>query len=166
MDETTRTRSRKNPALPLACGIALLAGTAPATWWATRTSPEEAAARHGYPLGEAEYAVEPLPLPDWAVHAAGLGGAAVALAAAGLLAWGIATGRIERVWGPVLVCLLPLPVMAGLWWSIATAPVIGANIGLGLATWVFPPLAAVFLATAAAIAALSRRRRRAGRAAP
>ncbi|WP_017591706.1 hypothetical protein [Nocardiopsis potens] len=164
MDETMRTRSRKNPALPLAGGIALLAGAAPAAWWAARTSPEEAAARHGHPLGEAEYAVEPLPLPDWAVHAAGLGGAAVALAAAALLAWGISTGRIERVWGPVLVCLLPLPVMAGLWWAIATAPVIGANIGLGLATWAFPPLAAVFLATAATIAVLSRRRR-AGRTA-
>jgi len=54
MDQMTRTRSRKNPALPLAGSIALLAGTALAAWGARHVSVEEEAARHGYPPGDAE----------------------------------------------------------------------------------------------------------------
>ncbi|MFC7740392.1 hypothetical protein ACFQXA_04665 [Nocardiopsis composta] len=60
----------------------------------------------------------------------------------------------------MLISLVPLPVMAGLWWSTATAPTIGANIGLGLATMLFVPLTGVFLLTAAITAVVSLRRRR------
>ncbi len=160
MDEMTRTRSRTTPALPLAGSIALLAGTALAAWGASHVSVEEEAARHDYLPGDAEYSIAPLPIPDWAVHAVGLGGAAVALVAAALLIRGIVTGRIDRLWGLVLISLVPLPVMAGLWWSTATAPTIGANIGLGLATMLFVPLTGVFLLTAAITAVVSLRRRR------
>ncbi|WP_017539701.1 hypothetical protein [Nocardiopsis halophila] len=140
-------------------GGALLLGAAPAAWWMSRTPPAEVAARHGFPLSEADYAVAPPAVPEGAVIAIGIAGTAVALAGLALLVRRAATGRIGGLHLATVLLLVPLPVMAGVWWAIATAPVIGANIGFGAATVVFPVVGAVFLAAACVTGLLARRGR-------
>ena len=59
----------------------------------------------------------------------------------------------------MVLILVPVAVMAGLWWMIGTAPVIGANILLDLARPVFGPASLLLLVFAAATAVSALRRR-------
>ncbi|WP_304454507.1 hypothetical protein [Nocardiopsis sp. YSL2] len=136
----------------------LLAGSAAASWWLVHTPAAEEARAGGFALGEADYAVEPLPLPGWAEAVVGPVGLALALVAAVLLVRTVAAGRLGRERGLAVACLVPIALMAGAWWAIATAPVIGANIGAGLAQLVFVPAGLLCLAAAVACAVVGRRR--------
>jgi hypothetical protein len=71
---TTLTRPPRTP-LPLFAlyTALLLVGAALAVWWATWTSPEEARA-WGITPQEADYAIPPPPLPEWAVPVLGVAG--------------------------------------------------------------------------------------------
>lgn len=151
MDETTKSAT---PTTLLAAG-ALLLGAAPAAWWAVRTPPDA--------LPEADHAFAAPPLPDGVAAAIGIAGAALALGGLALLIRLAATGRIGGLHLCTALLLAPVPAMAGVWWAIATAPVYGANIGFGLATIVFPPVAAVCLAAALTTGLLARRKRGRGR---
>lgn len=153
MDETAKSAT---PPTVLAAG-ALLVGAAPAAWWAVRTPPD------AFPASEADHAITAPALPDGAAAAAiGIVGAVLALAGLALLIRLAATGRIGALHLCTALLLAPVPAMAGVWWAIATAPVIGANIGFGVATVVFPPVAAVCLAAALTTGLLARRRRTRG----
>ncbi|GAB2501284.1 hypothetical protein [Nocardiopsis aegyptia] len=160
MNETTSPRS-SSAFSPVggAWAAVLLAGSAAASWWLVRTPPEEEARAGGFALGEADYAVEPLPLPGWAEAVIGPLGLVLALVAAVLLVRAVAGGRMRPVWGLAVGCLVPIALMAGAWWAIATAPVIGANIGAGLAQLVFVPASLLCLAAALGCAVAGRRRR-------
>ncbi|WP_017623720.1 hypothetical protein [Nocardiopsis chromatogenes] len=147
MDETTKSAA---PSTVLAAG-ALLVGAAPAAWWAARTSPDD--------IPDADHAIAAPALPDGAAAAIGIAGAVLAAAGLVLLIRLAVTGRIGALHLVTALLLAPIPAMAGVWWAIATAPVIGANIGFGLATVVFPPAAAVCLAAALTTGLLARRKR-------
>ncbi|MDA2809630.1 hypothetical protein O4J56_03160 [Nocardiopsis sp. RSe5-2] len=151
MDETAKSAT---PSTVLAAG-ALLLGAGPAAWWAVRTPPDA--------IPDADHAIAAPALPDGAAAAVGIAGAALALAGLALLIRLAATGRIGALHLCTALLLAPVPAMAGVWWAVATAPVIGANIGFGLATVVFPPIAAVLLAAALTTGLLARRKRRASR---
>ncbi|GAB3689714.1 hypothetical protein [Nocardiopsis oceani] len=138
---------------------ALLASSAIATWWVTRTPPEEEAAAEGFHLSEAEYAIEPVALPHWGEAVIGAGALVLVPLLAVLLIRGVAAGHIPPRWGGVVLILFPVAVMAGLWWMIGTAPVIGANILLDLARPVFGPASLLLLIFAAATAVSALRRR-------
>ena len=149
-------RPRYAPALQAA---ALFVGAAVSTWWSTRTRPEEVAADEGFPLSEAEYAIAPITLPLWAETLLGVGALLLTVAMATLLVRAVVSGRLAPRWGLVILLLTPIPVMAGLWWMIATAPIIGANIGLGLAAMTFGPATLILLIAAAVTAFLALRAR-------
>lgn len=157
---TTLTRPPRVPR-PLFALYALLlsAGAALAVWWATRTSPQEALA-WGITPAEADYAIAPPPLPEWSVPVLGVAGLLLALTGGVLVVRELRTGRVAFAWVLAAFLLLPVALFGGLWWSIATAPAIGANIGLGLVLIVLGPLALVFLlgALGAALTALLGRR--------
>ncbi|CAL9573160.1 hypothetical protein SUDANB121_04909 [Nocardiopsis dassonvillei] len=150
---TTVTRPPR-PVLALYTAL-LLAGAALAAWWAARSSPEEARA-WGITPEEADYAIAPPPVPEWAVPVLGIGGLLLALAGAALLVRELRARRAAFAWGLAAFLAVPAALFAGLWWAVATAPTIGANIGLGLVVIVGGPLALVFLlgALGAALTAL------------
>ncbi|MFE6304764.1 hypothetical protein [Nocardiopsis sp. NPDC057823] len=154
--KTTRTRPPR-PLFALYTAL-LLAGAALAVWWAARTSPEEAR-RWGITPQEADYAITPPPLPEWSVPVIGGAGLLLALVGGVLAARELRAGRTAPAWGLAAFLLLPVALFGGLWWAVATAPAIGANIGLGLVLIVLGPLALVFLlgALGAALTALLKR---------
>ncbi|MDA2805814.1 hypothetical protein [Nocardiopsis suaedae] len=151
MDETTKSAT---PTTLLAAG-ALLVGAAPAAWWAVRTPPDA--------IPDADHAIAAPTLPDGAAAVIGIAGAAFALAGLALLIRLTVAGRIGGLHLSTALLLAPPSALAGVWWAIATAPVIGANIGFGMATVVFPPVAAVCLAAALTTGLLARRKRGASR---
>ncbi|RKS09513.1 hypothetical protein DFP74_5252 [Nocardiopsis sp. Huas11] len=161
MNDTTSLRpsSAFSPVNAL-WGAVLLAGSAATSWWLVHTPAEEQARAGGFALDEADYAIEPLPLPGWAEAVIGPLGLVLALVAAVLLVRSVAGGRLGGSWGLAIGCLVPIALMAGAWWAIATAPVIGANIGAGLAQIVSVPAGLLCLAAALACAVMGGRRRR------
>lgn len=160
MNETTSLRPSAGFS-PAACvwAAGLLAGSAAVSWWLVHTPAEEQARAGGFALDEADYAIDPLPLPGWAEIAIGPVGLVLALVAAVLLVRAVSAGRLARAWGAALACLVPIALMAGAWWAIATAPVIGANIGAGLAQLVFVPAGLLCLIGAVGCVIAGRRRR-------
>lgn len=139
---------------------ALLLGSAAAGWWSTHVSEERAKEELGPLLEEAGHTFEPWPVPDAAVTAVGVAGLILALVAAALLVRAMATGLLRPLPGIAILLLAPLPLMLGAWWGIATAPVIGANIGVGLAAFAFVPAGLILLAASAALLLVDRLRRR------
>lgn len=139
---------------------ALLVGSAAASWWGTHVPEEQATRELGLPLEEADYAYAPWPVPDGFVTAVGVAGLVVALLAAALLVRALATGRLRWMPGTAILLLVPLPMMLGTWWAIATAPVIGANIGVGLAAFLFVPVGLILLAASVTLVLVDRRRQR------
>ncbi len=146
----TRPTSLPRPLSALMTAL-LLAGTAVSTWWVTRTPPHEEAAAGGFSLDEADHAIDPLVLPAWAETLIGVSALVITLAMAALLVRAMVVERLDRRWGAVILSLTPIAAMAGLWWMIGTAPVIGANIGFGLASMVFGPASLILLAVAIAL---------------
>ncbi|MFL1379104.1 MULTISPECIES: hypothetical protein [unclassified Nocardiopsis] len=159
---TTLTRPPRTPRPLFALYTALLlVGAALAAWWATWTSPEEAR-NWGITPQEADYAITPPPLPEWAVPVLGITGLLLALAGGALVIRELRARRATFSWVLAAFLLLPVALFGGLWWSVSTAPTIGANIGLGLVYIVLGPLAVVFLlgALGSALTALFPRRDR------
>lgn len=140
MNETSTHTPHRPRSVPVLQAVALLVGSAISTWWLTYTRPEEVAAAEGFPLPEADYAIDPLTLPAWAETLLGVGALLLTVTMAILL-------------------LTPIPMMGGVWWMIATAAGIGANIGLGLAAMTFGPAILILLVAAAGTAILALRTR-------
>lgn len=159
-DTTSRTAAPHRSPVRALQVAALLIGSAAAGWWGTHVSQKQAAQELGLLLEEADYAYEPWPVPDGFVTAVGVAGLVLALAAAALLVRALATGRLRRLPGIALLLSAPLPMMLGAWWGIATAPGIGANIGAGLAAFLFVPVGLVLLAASATLVLVDRRRQR------
>ncbi|WP_017586065.1 hypothetical protein [Nocardiopsis ganjiahuensis] len=149
---------RRSPAHALQAA-ALFVGSAAAGWWSTHVPEKQAVRELGLPLEEADHAFEPWPVPDGAVTAVGVAGLLVALVAAALLVRALATGRLRRLPGIAILLSAPLPLMLGAWWGIATAPVIGANIGVGLAAFLFVPVGLILLAASVTLLLVDRLRR-------
>lgn len=91
------------------------------------------------------------------------GGAALGqlagVAAVVVLAWSVVTlavatrrGRLDRRWWTVLALLGVVAAGCGVFWRVATATVIGANIGAGLLIVLGGPVALVLLVAAALVA--------------
>lgn len=160
-DTTSRSTAspRRSPVRALQVA-ALLVGSAAAAWWGAHVPAEEAARAEGFPLEEADYAYDPWPLSEVAITAIGISGLVIALAAAALLVRALVTRRLRRLPGVAILLLVPLPLMLGCWWAIATAPVIGANIGVGLAAFLFVPSGLILLAASVTLVLVDRRRQR------
>lgn len=158
MNETSTHTPHRPRSVPVLQTVALLVGSAISTWWLTYTRPEEVAAE-GFPLPEADYAVDPLTLPAWAETLLGVGALLLTVTMAILLVRAVAGGRLAPRWGLVILLLTPIPMMGGVWWMIATAAGIGANIGLGLAAMTFGPAILILLVAAAGTAILALRAR-------
>ncbi|MDE3724062.1 hypothetical protein PWG71_21945 [Nocardiopsis sp. N85] len=137
--------------------LVLLVTSAITAWWVSRTPPEKVAAAEGFPLSEADYAIRPLPLPGWAETVIGIGAPVLMVATGALFIRGMATRRIAPLRGLAVLLLVPIALMAGVTWMIATAPVIGANIGLGLAVMAFGSASALLLVGAVITAVLAHR---------
>lgn len=122
-----------------ACVLAVPAAAASTAWLIgdlSYTGPTD-----GYGL---DHAVEPL-LSERTLAVAGLAGLVLlVLALAALL-------RAPRAW-PVLACSLAGGALVGLTYRVATAGVIGANIGYGLLLLVGAPVLLTLLVTAAGLA--------------
>lgn len=159
MNETSTHTPHRPRSVPVLQTIALLVGSAIFAWWLTYTRPEEVAAAEGFPLSEADYAIDPLTLPAWAETLIGVGALLLTVAMAVLLVRAVAGGRLAPRWGLVILLSAPIPMMGGVWWMIATAPGIGANIGLGLAAMTFGPAILILLVAAVVNAALALRAR-------
>lgn len=160
-DTTSRSTAspRRSPVRALQVA-ALLFGSAAAAWWGAHVPADKAARAAGFPLEEADYAFEPWPLSEGAITGIGVSGLVIALVAAALLVRALVTGRLRRMPGIAILLLVPLPLMLGCWWAIGTAPVIGANIGVGLAAFLFVPLGLILLAASVTLVLVDRRRRR------
>lgn len=143
-----------------AAAALLLAGTAAAVWWRTDAAGAASWAETGLPLAEADHAAAPLPLGGTAVAAIGAGGLAAALAALAVLVLLVRAGRLHWSRAAAVGLLLPGAATAGLWWGTATAPVIGANIGLGLIALILVPAAGLCAAAGAGLAWFARPGRR------
>lgn len=159
MNATSVHTPRHPRVIPVLQAALLYAGSAISAWWLTRTRPEEVAAAEGFPLSEADYAIDPLPLPVWAETLLGAGALLLTVSMAVLLVRAVVGGRLAPRWGLVILWAAPIPLMGGVWWMIATAPGIGANIGLGLATMTFGPATLILLIATAVTAVLALRAR-------
>lgn len=102
---------------------------APLTWWLTEQLPDEF---EGRDTGFADYLWEPPDLSDGDRRTIAIGSAVAVAAGAFVLIEGLRSGTIRRRWVGVVVPLAALSTYAGLTYSVATAPVTGANIGGGL----------------------------------
>ncbi|MDT0328743.1 hypothetical protein [Nocardiopsis lambiniae] len=156
MNTTAHAPRTSGPILALQ-GLVLLITSAITAWWVSHTPPEKVAAAEGFPLGEADYAIRPLPLPGWAETVIGIGAAVLMVATGALLIRGMATRRIAPLRGLTVLLPVPIALMAGVTWAIATAPVIGANIGLGLAVMAFGAASALLLVGAVVTAVFAHR---------
>ncbi|MBR8741815.1 hypothetical protein [Nocardiopsis sp. MG754419] len=151
---TTRTSHRPGPA-QLLQSAALLVGSGISAWWLTYTRPEKVAAEQGFPLSEADDVIHSFTLPAWAENTLGVGALVVTVVTAILLIRAWRAGRLGTRWALALLALVPIPMMAGVLWVIATAPIIGANIGLGLGIMAFGPATLILLVVAVVMAILA-----------
>ena len=120
-----------SPVLTAASAVLVLA-TPVAVWWMTNSVTHQ-------PLKDPDYAVRPLEI-DPAIKV-GLTVAAVVLALFSLAILELARRhqRLSEEWWGVLGPLVAVGAICGGTYSMLTAPVIGANIGAGLASFVVPP---------------------------
>lgn len=107
------------------------------------------------PETDLDYAVQPLPVGDATLAAAGVFGVVVLLAAVAVVVL-----RAGRAW-PVLACLAAAGVLIGGGYRVLTAGVVGANIGAGLVLLFGLPAMLALLLTGAVLAV--RRKPTAGR---
>jgi len=107
---------------------------------------------------DADYLWQPLDISDGAWLALGLA-ATVLAASAIVLLWRLfETGRISRTVMIMLTAVGAIAAYAGVMYGVATAPVIGANIGGGLMLLAAGPFVAVTIGVAV-VAVVQQRRR-------
>lgn len=102
-----------------------IACAAPATWWLGGGN--RGAADPGW-----DYFWQPPAIAPAAGHALGVFALVSVMAAAILVGAGIRRATVRRTLVPVLIPLASIAAYVGFSYSVATAPVIGANIGAGM----------------------------------
>jgi hypothetical protein len=115
---------------------------------------------------DADYAFEPFDVSVGAERTAGIGSAALAVAALLTLAWATRRRRFDARWWMVLIPLLAAGLIVGFGWRAMTAGVIGANIGAGLVVLLGGPAVAALLIWAAVYSIRLLHRRRIARTRP
>ena len=105
------------------------------------------------PPGEADYMVEPPPIPAWAEHGAGILALALLVASAAVLYRSRASVRLPE--GVALALFVVAGLIAGGTARIVTAPGTGANIGGGLAVLFGLPFAGLLLVTGVVLVVVS-----------
>lgn len=123
----------------LASGVLTIA--APVATWGLIGRQDEP----GVPPSQLDYVVRAPELP--AAVETGLGAAGLVLAAlcSVLLVRATRRGTFDHQWWQVLAPLVAAGLMAGAGWRVATAGVIGANIGAGLVVMFVIPLVALLV---------------------
>ncbi|SQD94235.1 conserved membrane hypothetical protein [Parafrankia sp. Ea1.12] len=104
----------------------------------------------GVPRSELDCAVRPLDIPAGWMTTIGVIALLLAAAAAALLLHGGRRGATDRRRWQVVCPLVGVGVILGFGYHVATAGVIGANIGFGLVVFFGVPLVVVLLVLAAA----------------
>ncbi|MDT3438961.1 MULTISPECIES: hypothetical protein [unclassified Pseudofrankia] len=104
----------------------------------------------GVPRSELDYAVRPLDIPAGRMTTIGVVALLLAAAAAALLLHGGRRGAADPRRWQVMCPLVGVGVILGFGYHVATAGVIGANIGFGLVIFFGVPLVAMLLVVAAA----------------
>jgi nitrogen fixation-related uncharacterized protein len=119
------TRWHGAPAAAAACAAVLAAPVA--AWWLVGDQSSE-----GFVRDDLDYVVTP---PDWSatsVRLAGIVAVAVIFIGAIAILWAIRSGRFDRRWNRVVLVLFADAAFIGYAGRVATAGVIGANIGFGM----------------------------------
>ena len=106
--------------------IAGAVATAPSAWWAVGVFTPST------DIADPDYLIEPLDLSSSTSLLIGGAGTAVAIAGALVVTWSIRSGRRPMRWLGIVGPLFVAFGYAGVTYRVATAPVIGANIGGGL----------------------------------
>lgn len=104
-----------------------IAAVGPLTWWLVQALPDEVPADQ-----YADYLWVAPELSRTHVLGIGLISVVAVLSAGFLLAYGVRLRTLRREWLWIVLPLAFLTGYAGLTYAVATAPVIGANIGAGL----------------------------------
>lgn len=123
----------------LAAGVLTVAAPL-ATWGLVGRQDEQ-----GVPPSQLDYAVRAPQLPAGAETALGAAGLVLAVACAALLVRATRRKTFDHRWWQVLAPLVAAGLMAGAGWRVATAGVIGANIGAGLVVMFVVPLVSLLV---------------------
>lgn len=116
-------------AMWLHAGIVVgVVGCGPAVWWLSSLAASNEAAG----IEDPDYMIRPPGISDGTSAAVGVAGAAAVIVA--LLAYrsSLKSGAIAEPWRMIYGPFAAISVLLGLFYSVATAPVIGANIGGGM----------------------------------
>jgi hypothetical protein len=105
-----------------------LAAVAPAVWWLATLIPDSVGAD-----SDPDYMLQPLNLATGVAPIVGIGSLILVAAGLAVLAHAIRSGTLRGGWIGVLAPLAACAAYTGAAYSVMTAPVIGANIGGGLA---------------------------------
>lgn len=104
----------------------------------------------GVPRSELDYAVRPLDIPPGRMTAVGIAALLLMAAVTALLLHEARRGTADRRRWQVVCPLVGVGVVFGFGYHVATAGVIGANIGYGLVVFLGAPLVAALVLVAAA----------------
>ncbi|ADP79347.1 hypothetical protein [Pseudofrankia inefficax] len=104
----------------------------------------------GVPRSELDYAVRPLDIPPGRMTALGIAALLLMAAITALLLHEARRGTADRRLWQVVCPLVGVGVVFGFGYHVATAGVIGANIGYGLVVFFGVPLVAALILVAAA----------------
>jgi hypothetical protein len=119
---------------PLLAIAGLAVATPAASWWIIgdlSTAPKE--------LG-LDYYLAPIDVAPAVEDAVGVGAVAAVLLALGALGWLLVKRRADVTWGAVAVLVMGAGFLAALGQRVATAGVIGANIGVGMFVVFYGPI--------------------------
>ena len=125
----------------IAAGIVSIA---PALWGLAELAPDSVSAD-----AQPDYLVHPLALSTAARVALTVGAGVLVITAVFVFTRAVRRHEIDRRWAGVIIPLSAVTAATGLIYSAITAPVIGANIGGGLAIMAGVPFAVAMLVLAA-----------------
>jgi len=115
-----------------------------AVWWAVGdvSAPEATA------IPDPDYQIHPFDIAPTTERVVGVGAVVLVAVSVGALVIALWSGRMHRLWWPVLLQLSLAGAVCGAGWRVLTAAVIGANIGAGLVILFGGPLVLLMLVTA------------------
>ena len=125
---------------PIGLGVILFVAAIPSTWWAVGDLSEPAPAR-----GELNYILRPPNVSSQTEMLVGGVALVVGLAVIAGAALGVAQGRWDRAWLPVVALPGVAAVVIGFTLRVLTAGVAGAHQGGGLVVLVGVPMVAALL---------------------
>lgn len=135
----------------VAAGAGLVAATPVATWWVVGD-------RSSRGFDDLDYIFRPLDVPLWVEMVSGAGAVAVVMMGVFVLAEARRRGHLVAAQVRTLAHLCVAGAIMGAGWRAATAGVIGANIGGGMALLLGLPLAVALIGAANLKALFDRRR--------